>query len=234
MAEPKVRKRKPTPKTPRKTKAVQPTAIIDPNENEPLGSDGLTIKQRLFLDHYIVCMNGTEAARLAGYGGDSATLAVTASQTLRNHNVLRALDQRLNRFSMTANEVLVRLTDMARGDIADVLNSAGGIDPLEAKRRGKSHLIKRFKTKSITSEDSDIFEAEIEMYDAQAALNTLMKFHGLLVDRVKHEDWRTDIIALLREGRVTPEQVRDELGTELAQELFISSGVSIATDGEGE
>ncbi len=214
------------PKTPRKPKVVQAGQIIE--------SDGLTIKQRLFLDHYIVCMNGTEAARLAGYESDTATLANMASQNLRNHYILRELDRRLNAYSMTANEVLVRLTDMARGDIADALNSAGGIDPLEAKRRGKSHLIKRFKTKTVTSEDSDIFEAEIEMYDAQAALNTLMKFHGLLVDRVKHEDWRSDIIALLKEGRVTPEQVRDELGNDLAQELFNAGEIRLLDAGEGE
>src|SRR5258705_3170288 len=160
----------------RKPKTVKPSEIIE--------SDGLTIKQRLFLEHYIVCMNGTEAARLAGYEGNDVTLASTASQNLRNRNILRALDSRLNAFTMSADEVLIRLTDIARGDIADVLNSSGGIDPLEAKQRGKSHLIKRFKTKTITTEDSDISEAEVEMYDAQAALNTLLKFHGLLVERV--------------------------------------------------
>lgn len=214
-------------KTPRKPKTVKADAI------EVVESDGLTIKQRLFLDHYIVCMNGTEAARLAGYEGNEATLANMASQNLRNHYILRELDRRLNAFAMSPNEVLVRLTDIARGDIADSLNSAGGIDPLEAKRIGKSHLIKRFKTKTVTSEDSDIHEAEIEMYDAQAALNTLLKFHGLLVDRVKVEDWRTDIIALLKEGKVTQEQVRDELGNSLAEELFIASEIRSINAGEG-
>lgn len=40
--------------------------------------------------------------------------------------------------------------------------------------------------------------------------------------------WRGEIINLLKEGVVTPEQVRDELGSELAQELFNSIGLSIA------
>jgi hypothetical protein len=206
--------------TKRKPKTVKPTKV------EIVESDGLTIKQRLFINHYLVCMNGTEAARLAGYEGNDVTLASVASHNLRNHNVLRALDERLNAFTMSANEVLIRLTDIARGDIGDALNSAGGIDPLEAKMRGKSHLIKKFKTKSITTEEADIHEAEIEMYDAQAALTTLLKFHGLVVDRVKVEDWRTDIIALLKDGKITPEQVRDELGNELAEELFVSVGLS--------
>ena len=198
---------------PRKPKAkpIQQIEIIE--------ADGLTIKQRLFIDHYIVCMNGTEAARLAGYEGDTATLAVMASQNLRNHNVLRNLNTRLESFAMSANEVLIHLTDIARGDIADTLDSSGGIDPLEAKRRGKSHLIKRFKTKQITSEDQDIYETEVEMYDRLDALKTLAKFHSLLIDRVKVDDWRSDVIALLRDGLVTIDAVREEFGSDIAQEL---------------
>lgn len=207
-----------------KKKVLQPTSIIDPND--------LTPQMLLFINHYIVCMNGTQAARLAEYKGDDATLAATASRLLRNDKVLRELDSRLSSFTMSANEVLVRLTDIARGDMGDALNSAGGIDPLEAKLRGKSHLIKRFKTKTITTEDSDISEAEIEMYDAQAALNTLLKFHGLLVDRVKVDDWRSDLIALLKEGKVTREQVQMELGDELAQEFFNSPEIRSIDAGE--
>ncbi len=213
-----------TTKTKAAPKTVKPTSIIDPNE--------LTPQMLLFINHYIVCMNGTQAARLAEYSGDDATLAATASRLLRNDKVLRELDSRLSTFTMSANEVLVRLTDIARGDIGDALNSTGGIDPLEAKLRGKSHLIKRFKIKTITTEDSDISEAEVEMYDAQAALNTLLKFHGLLVDRVKVDDWRSDIIALLKDGKVTPEQVQHELGIELAQELFNAVGIQRTDAGE--
>jgi hypothetical protein len=205
--------------TKRKPKPVEVSAI------EVVDHDGLTIKQRLFVDHYIICMNGTEAARLAGYDGDNAQLAVIASQNLRKLNVSRALDARLNAFTMSANEVLIRLTDIARGDVGDAMNSAGAIDPSEARRRGKTHLIKKIKTKTITTEEEEIHETEIEMYDAQAALTTLLKFHGLLVDRVKHEDWRTDIIALYRDGKVTQEQIRNELGDELAQELFESGEI---------
>lgn len=221
-------KRKPIPAPkPRKPKTVKPSQI------EIVENDGLTIKQRLFLDHYIVCMNGTEAARLAGYDGDNATLAVVASQNLRNHNVARVLEDRLNRFTMSPGEILTRLTDIARGDIADVMNSSGAIDPTEARRRGKSHLIKKIKTKTVTTDKEDIHETEVELYDAQAALTTLLKFHGLLVDRVKHEDWRTDIIALLKEGKVTEDQLRDELGSELAEELFNASEIRRIDAGKG-
>lgn len=223
-------KRKPAkPKTPRKPKVVQPTAIIDPNEISP--------QMLLFVDHYIVTMNGTEAARLAKYSGDDATLAATASRLLRNDKVLREISRRLETYSMSANEVLVRLTDMARGDIADAFNSSGSIDVLEAKRRARSHLIKRYKhkRKTITTTDgngdngSEILEDEyeIEMYDAQAALNTLMKFHGLLVDRVKVETWEDRAIADIRAGKLDFVTLRDAFDESLARRLFLAAGVPV-------
>ena len=151
-------------------------------------AEKLTGKQQRFIDEYVVCLNGTEAARRAGYAGDDTVLAVDASRLLRNDKVLRAVDAALKEKAMPVNEVLAQLSDIGHGDIADALNSFGGVDPLEAKRRGKSHNIKRLKTKVSTFTDKDgqdheTTETEVEMYDRQAALNTLAKFYGLLVDR---------------------------------------------------
>lgn len=198
----------------------------------------LTGKQQKFADEYIVCMNATEAARRAGYAGDSNALAAAGSRLLRNVKVLTYVSEKLNVFAMPANEVLVHLTDIARGDIADAFNGVGGIDPLEAARRGKSHLIKRFKVKTITTVDkdgegTDIHETEIEMYDRLRALELLAKFHDL-TNRVKVESWQDEIIRLLQSGRATPEEVREELGTSLAEELFIAAGIPTTAGGEGE
>lgn len=229
-------KRKPSPK-----RKQQPAQVIEVIDNE-----FLDVQKMSFVNHYIICMNGTEAARLAQYSGDDATLAVQANRLLRNAKVLREIDNRLKSFSMSANEVLIHLTDIARGDLADALNSTGGIDPLEAQRRGKSHLIKRFKkkTKTITTtnekkngeQESEILEdeTEIEMYDRLDALKTLAKFHSLLIDRVRQEDWRTDVIKLLREGMITPEQLEAELGTEIARELVTAVQLPSYAEGTGE
>jgi phage terminase small subunit len=181
----------------------------------------------LFVNHYVVCMNGTEAARLAGYRGDDATLAATASRLLRNHKILNELSRQLELFTMPAQEVLVHLTDIARGDIADALNSLGAVDPLEAKRRGKSHLIKRFKTKTVTSDDNDVHEVEIEMYDRLDALKTLAKFHALLIDRVKVDDWRSQAIEDIRKGRIEYGVLANTFDESLAQELFRLAGVRV-------
>lgn len=201
--------------------------------NEPR----LTGKQRRFVDEYVICLNGTEAARRAGYAGDDASLASQASHLLRNDKVLHAIDSALKQFAMPAYEVLGHLSDIGRGDIADTLSVGGRIDVLEAKRRGKSQNIKRIKEKVTTFTDKDgqeheTVETEIEMYDRQQALNTLAKFHALLIDRLKVVDWQDEVIALLRDEKITPEQVAEELGHELAQELFKRVGLPVASSGK--
>lgn len=199
--------------------------------------DKLTAKEQRFVDEYIVCLNGTEAHRRAGYAGDDNLHAVEASRLLRKPKIIRAIGERTEHFAMSANETLAHLTDISRNDMGDVLNSFGGIDISEAVRRGKTNQIKRFKSKvtTITEKDGterEIVETEIEMYDRQLALNTLAKYHSLLIDRVRTEDWRTDILKLLREGLVTPVQLEAELGYDVAREIITTFELSSVNAGE--
>lgn len=196
----------------------------------------LTGKQLRWAQEYIVTLNETESSRRAGYKGDDNALAVQGHHNLRNPKIMAYVRERLAQHAMSAEEVLVRLSDIGRNDLGDCLNEFGGIDPLEAKRKGKSHLIKRFKVKTtlITEKDGsekEIVETEIEMHDPQTALALLSKYHDL-TNRVKVDDWRSELIELLREGKVTPEQVQEELGRDLAQEFFESAGVSVLVAGE--
>jgi hypothetical protein len=47
--------------------------------------------------------------------------------------------------------------------------------------------------------------------------------------QVQVQDWRSDVTELLRSGKVTVDDVRRELGDEIAQELLIALGISSAT-----
>lgn len=198
-------------------------------------SDKLTAKEQRFIDEYIICLNGTEAAARAGYGGERASLAVTSSRLLRKAKVSRVIHERLEALAMPANEVLAQLTEIARNDIGDVLNSMGGIDISEAVRRGKSNQIKRYKSKvtTITEKDGterEIVETEIELHDRQTALNTLAKFHDL-TNTVKVEDWHSEIIALLREGKVSQDELLEEFEPDVIEGLLISAGLPVTTGG---
>ena len=66
----------------------------------------------------------------------------------------------------------------------------------------------------------------------EANYRELMTGIGILVDKVQllsgEPTWRGEIIDLLRDGTITREMVVEELGDELATELFDAAGVGRA------
>ncbi len=99
---------------------------------------------------------------------------------------------------MSADETMIRLADIARGDVADLMDitTAGfEIKLTQQDENGvqkvnpKTKLIKKIKQKVTTflakgesDEDREIIETEIELYSAQDALNSIAKHHKLFSD----------------------------------------------------
>lgn len=140
-------------------------------------------QQQAFIEFYLVCWNGAEAARRAGYAEASAN--VQAAQLLAIPSIQQEISNRITELTATADEVLLRLASHSRGSMEDFLSPGGNIDLEIARAAGKLHLIKKFKVTTITREDSDTHIQEIELYDAQAATVQLAKLIGLYVDRMK-------------------------------------------------
>jgi len=143
----------------------------------------LTNKQRVFVEEYLQCWNATEAARRADYRGSDATLAVIGSENIRKPYIRDEIDRRIEEKAMSADEVLLRLGDMARGSLEDCFVFIDGmkepyLDLSKAKRLGKLGLVKKF-VRDATG------KVTIELYDAQAALVHLGRHHKLFTD--KHE-----------------------------------------------
>ena len=135
----------------------------------------LTNKQRAFIETYLTCWNGAEAARKAGY----AHPRNSASENLAKPYIREYIRKRLSALTMSADEVLSRLADQARGDIGDLIGKGGVIDLEKAKEEGKTHLLK-----SIAWTKQGI---RIEMQSQQHALELIGKHHGLFVDRKEIE-----------------------------------------------
>jgi hypothetical protein len=147
----------------------------------------LTYKQRAFIEAFFACgMNATEAA-LQVYNTKDRHVAQTIGSENLSKPVIRArVDERLQQFHMTADEVLARIAYHARGSLEDFIDPGSGAIDLSAAKEARSlGLIKRYRTKQIinSKDDTEILETEIEMYDAQAALRDLGKHLGLFVDR---------------------------------------------------
>lgn len=183
---------------------------------------GFTALQRAFMDFYILEKNGTKAARLAGYKGNDVTLAAVAYENLRKPHIKAEINSRFAQVAMSADEVLARLGDIARIDMAEFVTIKHGIPFLDlekAEQASKLRLLKKFKT---TKQG-----VEIELYDAQSALETLGKHLGLF-NTVKIEDWRTQAIADIRAGKIPYEALEEAFDRNLATELFRAAGVSLS------
>ena len=52
----------------------------------------LTDKQKAFVNHYLICLNATEAAKRAGYKGSYDTLRSIGSENLTKPNIREVLE----------------------------------------------------------------------------------------------------------------------------------------------
>jgi phage terminase small subunit len=143
----------------------------------------LTKKQQVFIDEYLKCFNGAEAARRAGYSKHSARQ--TASDLLAETYISEQIQARLAEVHMSADEALQRIAEIARGDIGDfmAINSMGFELDLEAAREAqKTGVIKRVRQTVITvngeKEDKETITTDIELHDKLSALRDILKIHG--------------------------------------------------------
>jgi len=163
--------------------------------------NGLNPRQNSFVNYYLELEgNGLQAAKLAGYAGSDEVLAIVASKLLRSVKVREEVQRRLGNHIASANEVLERLTHQARADLGKVLEPDGTLNFHAAKLRGQTKLLKKVKYDKDTGKLT-----EIELYDAQAALEKLGKFHGLFVERseslnINIDLNRNDISAILQQS----------------------------------
>ena len=140
----------------------------------------LSRKRRAFVEYYLECWNGAEAARRAGYATRYADRQ--AAKLLKVPDVQELISQRLASLTMTADEVLVRLAEQARGEAADYIyvtaTNEPRLDLASMRADGKTHLIKSFEVnmRGVT---------RFEMYDAQSALALIGKHHRLFTDRIE-------------------------------------------------
>jgi phage terminase small subunit len=134
-------------------------------------------KQRAWIEEYLTCWNATEAAKRAGYTGTYGSLRISGHDNLHNPEIQVIITERIKEKAMTADEVLARLGNIARGSMSDFISINGHtrLDLKKAQDAGQLHLIKSFtKVKGGT---------KIELHDQLKALELLGKAMGLFVDR---------------------------------------------------
>ena len=111
---------------------------------------------------------------------------------MKKPNVSRAIEARISETAMSADEVLLRLAEHARGDMGDFLNIGESgdfkIDLEKAKKKGKLRLISKAKTitRLVGEDKTPETTIEIDLYDAQSALSLLGKHHKLFTEKIEN------------------------------------------------
>lgn len=131
--------------------------------------DGLTLKQKKFVEFYIQLGNATEAAKSAGYSDKTAYR--TGADNLKKPQIQKAIqkimDEEDEKRVVQAKEALQILSSIARGEIEEeeiaVIGKAGGGSQVEHVNV-RTRINNRIK-----------------------ALTLLAKYHGLLEKKEKNE-----------------------------------------------
>lgn len=160
-------------------------------DEDDSGDDGLTIRQRLFVQAITgpALGNATRAAELAGYKSDNRlALKQTAAETLAKPYIQEAIAHALAKKRLTPEWAKQQLVDMARADMSNFVtvdvDGASRLDFRKAADLGALSQIKEYNEEVIQVGDSDIktVKRKIKIHDRTQALNTLLRLHGLIRD----------------------------------------------------
>lgn len=217
--------KKPKKKTAKPTPAVKPDGDPGLSESSEPEAPKLTDKQRMFVEQYLQCWNATEAAKRAGYSPDTAYSI--GQRLLKEVEISALIKARLNEAAMSADEVLRRLADVARGNIGAFMDDEGYFDLTDEEAINKRYLLKRSKIKKrVGGPEDDQWtetETELELHDPVRALELIGKHHKLFTDKVEHSG--------PNEGPIKHEDVgayrgmdRNELNRGIEQALKTSTG----------
>ena len=156
----------------------------DINVDHSYAFDGdLVGKQALFVLEYTgrAKCNATEAAKLAGYTGTRTVLQSTGAILMANPKVKAAILKRFDTLSAPSEEIVKRMTDDARGDMAPFIEFDGKGRP---KVRLTEELLAKYGPliKEIETDPETGYIRKIKLNDSQAARRDLAKIRRLFTD----------------------------------------------------
>lgn len=183
-------------------------------------ANGFTAREQRFINEYMNCLNGADAARRAGYAENSARQ--TAHKLLTKADIKAEIQKRMEDV-MSSQEVLYRIADIATGDLSQFFDVTGPVPILnfeKAEKAGQLHLLKK-----LTVAEGKI---TFELYDKQRALETFAKHHGLLADTLNVISWQDRAIQDIKDGIIQYEELEQEFDSDLATQLFRAAGIRIS------
>ena len=129
----------------------------------------MTKKEQAWLAEYFKDFNATAAAQRAGYKWPN-------KQGPRNKKKFEAqIRDHIAESLMSADEVLLRLGEIARAEHSGYMDASGRVDMRKLVEDGKGHLVR--------SDKPTAYGRAVEFHDAHAALRDIGKAQGLFRER---------------------------------------------------
>lgn len=166
-----------------------------------------TDKEEKFIEEYLICLNGAEAARRAGY--EPANARVIASQNLSKLNIWAEVEKRRDALRKKKEITLEKLVDEAAAlafseikQIVKVDDTGVTIYPSDEWDSDAAKAVKKVK-KTTTEYGTNV---EAEMADKGQNIDRLAALLGFLSDKNPgdngpHSATVTELLERLREGK---------------------------------
>ena len=149
------------------------------NTNRQLDSEGLTRKQRQFVNEYVIDQNQKEACIRAGYAEKSSRSA--GCRLLTVPKIRAAVEDRLNQQQIasdtTVDKIVREYAWIAFTSARQFLNDDGELIPPDEWSEGMGHAVQELVF------DSNGKLVRVKPWPKAAALEALSKFRGMFVDR---------------------------------------------------
>ncbi|WP_312047753.1 terminase small subunit [Anaerotignum sp.] len=149
---------------------------------------GMTKKQKMFVEEYLIDLNATQAAIRAGYSPQTAYSI--GQENLNKPEIKNALEkamaERSRRTGISADRVLMELAKMAFVNPKDVINMSDGSVRKDASDDDLA-CVQSVKVKTSYFDTGETIEKETKLYDKKASLELLGKHLGIFTDKVKVE-----------------------------------------------
>lgn len=154
----------------------------------------LTIKQKRFVEEYLIDFNATQAAIRAGYSEDTAYSI--GSENLNKPEIKRMIEEKTKEFSdkavLTKEMVVAELMKIGFSNMQDYMSITKDGDPfvdLSALTRDQAAAISEFTVDDYTEgrgdDARDVKRVKIKLSDKRAALVDLGKHLGLFTEKVE-------------------------------------------------
>jgi phage terminase small subunit len=153
-------------------------------ENSPKWAAELTLRERRFVEEYVIDLNGRAAAVRAGLGKTVKSATEIASRMRKRAPVAAAINILMaQRYSETAVSIVDKMACIANASITDFVGIKGGelvVTDLEQLTEDQKFAIEEI---SQTTDDDGRPIIRIKLYDKLSAIDKLAKVYGLYKER---------------------------------------------------